>query len=732
MSTTCPCNGVARSEPGIDFIQEVQVQSAGASAEFGNFQGAVFNVVTRQGSSRFRYDASYYGQTAGLTSTPVRLDLAVPAVGRTGFTRIRYRDFTTSLGGPAIRNRLWFFGGYQYLRDYDAQPGTAPRFPRKYEQDKVFLKLNWRLSPNLQLMQSIHEESWFTPEPATIVKSIEATQRRSASVPAMTFGHLTHVLSTETVWEARAGRFVHARKDESLDRSTPSRFDRITGITSGAPAQVGDSTFTRTTAKVVITHYRSGLWGADHQWKTGAEVEKGKSEGTQIIPTGVRFIDNAGQPFQAVSSTPSGSGGMFITAAAFVSDAVTVADRLTITAGVRFDHSRAISQDLPAVDADGQETSQVIEGLGRLYTWNTLSPRLGLTLKLDPAGRALVRASYGRFSQGVLTGEFSSFHPAVSPVTTAAFEPATGNYTRIIRTVDPRTNLRLDPGIRAPNTDEYSIGLDREVDRRWTLGFTYVHKSGKDFIGWQDVGGRYSDDVRILADGRRLPVFTLVNATSEVRFLLTNPEGYSLTYNGVVIGVGSRRSRGWQAMGSYTYSRTSGLQVSSGATAAGAQVSTVAPPPSPGGVTFGRDPNDFTNARGRLPNDRPHVVRVTGMVDVPRTGVVLAVNFQHFSGKPWAATTQVLLPQGDQRILLESRGTRRLSAQSLLDLRVSRAVRFGAGVQADFILDVLNALNDSAEEGLASDDLFSTSFGRPSTFIDPRRAMFSVRLNLGR
>ena len=46
---TCPCSGEARSEPGVDFIQEVQIQSVGASAEFGNLQGAVINVVTRQG-----------------------------------------------------------------------------------------------------------------------------------------------------------------------------------------------------------------------------------------------------------------------------------------------------------------------------------------------------------------------------------------------------------------------------------------------------------------------------------------------------------------------------------------------------------------------------------------------------------------------------------------------------------------------------------------------------------
>src|SRR4029453_19488266 len=60
---TCPCSGEARSEPGVDFIQEVQVQGVGASPEFANMQGAVINVVTRQGSNRFLSDASYYGQT---------------------------------------------------------------------------------------------------------------------------------------------------------------------------------------------------------------------------------------------------------------------------------------------------------------------------------------------------------------------------------------------------------------------------------------------------------------------------------------------------------------------------------------------------------------------------------------------------------------------------------------------------------------------------------------------
>ena len=52
-----------------------------------------------------------------------------------------------------------------------------------------------------------------------------------------------------------------------------------------------------------------------------------------------------------------------------------------------------------------------------------------------------------------------------------------------------------------------------------------------------------------------MPVFVLVNATADRRFLLTNPDGYSLTYNGLVMAVEKRRSHGWQAFGSYTFSR---------------------------------------------------------------------------------------------------------------------------------------------------------------------------------
>jgi len=220
----------------------------------------------------------------------------------------------------------------------------------------------------------------------------------------------------------------------------------------------------------------------------------------------------------------------------------------------------------------------------------------------------------------------------------------------------------------------------------------------------------------------------LVNGRDAPRYLLTNPDDYSLRHNGLAMVVEKRRSNGWRAFGSYTFSRVSGLQASSGAAAAAPQASTVAPPQP---ITFGRDPNDLTNARGLMPNDRPHIFRLMSSVDIPHTGLQVAANWQWFSGKPWAATAQIVLPQGDQRVLLEPRGARRLSSQSILDLRLSRPIHVGA-VRIDVLVDVLNLLDDAAEEALATDNLFSASFAQPTVFVDPRRAMLGVRFNLPR
>ena len=94
----------------------------------------------------------------------------------------------------------------------------------------------------------------------------------------MTFAHVTHTLSSNTVWDARVGRFVYNRDDDPSTGSltTVSRLDRLTGVLSGGPPIFGGLTLIRTTSKATLNHFQSSWLGADHQWRIGGQFEKGE------------------------------------------------------------------------------------------------------------------------------------------------------------------------------------------------------------------------------------------------------------------------------------------------------------------------------------------------------------------------------------------------------------------------------------------------------------------------
>ena len=84
-----------------DAIQETTVAAAGVSAEFGRFGGGVVNVITKSGGNRFSgslRDTLNNDKWRALTpfAADTRADDLQPA-------------YEYTLGGPIMRNRLWFF-----------------------------------------------------------------------------------------------------------------------------------------------------------------------------------------------------------------------------------------------------------------------------------------------------------------------------------------------------------------------------------------------------------------------------------------------------------------------------------------------------------------------------------------------------------------------------------------------------------------------------------------------
>ena len=212
--------------------------------------------------------------------------MPAPVQGRqeSGYERAEYRDFTTSLGGPVTRDRLWFFSGYQHQRDYDSQPGTDPDLPRKYEQDKIFAKLTWRLAPSWQLVQSFHDEFWSNPETPSATKPRAATQRLDASVPAVNLGHLTHTASANTVWDVRVGLVpLHAGHVADLGRSDdPEPHRPAREHLERRPPADRQVRQIRTTVKATLSHYRAGgsVRITSGEWarkSTGASIARSPS-----------------------------------------------------------------------------------------------------------------------------------------------------------------------------------------------------------------------------------------------------------------------------------------------------------------------------------------------------------------------------------------------------------------------------------------------------------------------
>jgi hypothetical protein len=115
--------------PGIDAIQEFNLITQNASSEFGNYQGGVVSVSTKSGTNRihgdlfefFRNDAldanvASAGWTTGIKDNINNSNPGFNAQGIELKPELRYNQFGGTIGGPIIKDRLFFFADFQGQR----------------------------------------------------------------------------------------------------------------------------------------------------------------------------------------------------------------------------------------------------------------------------------------------------------------------------------------------------------------------------------------------------------------------------------------------------------------------------------------------------------------------------------------------------------------------------------------------------------------------------------------
>ncbi|MGH9840317.1 MAG: carboxypeptidase regulatory-like domain-containing protein [Blastocatellia bacterium] len=113
-------------KPNIDAIQEFRVETSNSSAEFGNVTGATVNATLKSGTNEWRgnvfefirndkLDANSWGNNRqkALTGVPVLK------------SKLRQNIFGGTLGGPIMKNRLFFFTDYQGSAQRTGGPGSV-------------------------------------------------------------------------------------------------------------------------------------------------------------------------------------------------------------------------------------------------------------------------------------------------------------------------------------------------------------------------------------------------------------------------------------------------------------------------------------------------------------------------------------------------------------------------------------------------------------------------------
>ena len=118
IDTTSPQVGTNAFPLRADFFEEVQVKSAGYVAEFGGSTGGVVNAITRSGTNRFSGQvlSDFEWRKMGGSVRPILIDADTASsfdyVNPEKDDEFRI-DPGFSLGGPILRDKLWFFGAYQ-------------------------------------------------------------------------------------------------------------------------------------------------------------------------------------------------------------------------------------------------------------------------------------------------------------------------------------------------------------------------------------------------------------------------------------------------------------------------------------------------------------------------------------------------------------------------------------------------------------------------------------------
>ena len=749
VETTDLQNGTSGKNVIPEFIEEVQVKSSGYTAEFGGATGGVINVITKSGSNAFRGTALFSVQGSSLMGSPR------PTL-RQNLTNSDIAEYITypkdeevrmepafGLGGPIVASRAWFFGAYQpaftttsrVVNPTTANNPAAGNFDQEQKQQVQYLVGNLTgqftsgLRGRLAYNNSWSERKGLLPAQAG-TEPAGTNYSKSTKFPNYTIsGNLDWTASPTLFFGVRGGYYNSDVSDYNVTEEprilfstgnnlniagVPDNLRRPTGFSSFPAASFNKTTRdqqTRANFQADGTFF--GNFGGEHQIKFGVQADR---VGNNVLEGEARNLVRLHWDTALSSGTPVTRGTYgyyqvrsngvnpkqgFITEGnvrttnigLFIQDAWTVADRLTINAGIRTERERVPTYT----------TQEGIPDFGIEFDFaDKFAPRVGAAYDITGDGRTKAFGSWGVFydifklelPRGSFGGDkWLEYYYTLDTfdyntlVTGPGCPPACSG-TLIRGPIDFRfvslDEAHIDPDLKPMRQQEATFGIEHEINNRLGASVRYVHKQVDRAI--EDTGALAADgsEIYVIANpGENLTALAFTGPN------VANPKA-KRDYDSVELALEKRFADNWYLRSSYLWSRLygnySGLSQSDENGRTSPNVGRLWDYPlmmfRDGGVA----------AYGPLATDRPHQFK-TQFIYQFNFGTSLGLNQYVASGLPVSREIGIYPPNNLPVQYLGRGSDGRTPTFSQTDVLVQHEFKVGGTRAVQVSLNVLNLFN---------------------------------------
>jgi hypothetical protein len=726
---------------GFEMYEEYNMQTASGAAE-SDVSGVYMNMVTKSGGNRFSSDHNFYFMNDALQGENVddelRTRLGLQPGQQTGAAGnpvdISY-DWSSTVGGPIKRDRVWFFSGLRRWRLDQFQIGALnPDGSQAIDDNRIenyMGKVTAQLASNTRasflfnrnLKYRFHRRDapyLFVEDKATVLQD----------QPAQNYVvQVNQVIGRRGVFDARVGRMWGTFPTRYQSEVGPNDIavrdsTRNTRINAAETQSLNPNH--RYQANAALSYFADNLGYGAHDFKVGTQLSWERMEYDRIRNGDILLeLVDAVATRAFLSNTPINSDHRLETWAFFAQDRWT-AGRATINLGLRVDGVKAYlpAQSSPAGTWVGERSfpeRDVFE-----FSAN-VAPRFGITYDLTGNGRTAIKAYYGRF-----------YNQFGSELAEASNQNALTQLQ--VPWSDPNNNLRLDPGelnlstftgfaaglfptvdadARRPYSDEFNVGVDHQLMSDLAVSVSYhrrQHRDGLTILDRARPASAYTPVTRTYTDhgaAQTITVYSLDQSLVARRDrIIATVEDLKSDYDGVIISVNKRLSNRWQMLAGVTFQNHQGF----------AHGGTFTDPTS---TSDFNNPNYVLNrADSAVFTDVPWGFGLSGSYQLPYE-IVISGKYTAGAGGPLNRTLSVSgLPQGTEVVWVQPRGVDRVEVvNKFVDMRFAKRLRVGPA-RLEGTLDIFNMLNANHVTG--QNEAIGTTTGRPNRILTPRIFRFGV------